>query len=157
MFKFILFICDINQLLSFLIEFSPFTYLKVLCLFTHVGHLLILNIHWTWLVISKWFYINISTLNLNFYFWMKLYLISKGLFFENPLSFSFKKEQQKHKALEFKVSFFKKKKSNRIILCVCKMLANVCEPNTQLGRVYALSPCRLPLFLWSENPNAVWN
>lgn len=37
---------------------------------------------------------------------MKLYLISKGLFFENPLSFGFKKEQQKHKALEFKVSFF---------------------------------------------------
>lgn len=45
MFKFILFICDINQLLSFLIECSPFIYLKVLCLFTHMGHLLILNIH----------------------------------------------------------------------------------------------------------------
>lgn len=68
MFKFILFTSDINELLSFLIEFSPFIYLKVLCLFTYMEHLLILNIHSRWLVISKWFYINISTLNLNFYF-----------------------------------------------------------------------------------------
>lgn len=45
MFKFILFICDINQLLSFLIEFSPFIFLKVFCLFTYMGHLLIFNIH----------------------------------------------------------------------------------------------------------------
>lgn len=35
MFKFILFICDINQLLSFLIEFSPFIYLKVLFIHIH--------------------------------------------------------------------------------------------------------------------------
>lgn len=153
---FILFICFINRLIFFVIGLPPFICLKVLLSFKFIYiHRTCINMHWTWLDISKWFYVEYQYIEPVFLFLKEAICIScqKAILLRIPCYHLVKKNKKTAMVLEFKSSFLW---NNRLIICVFKILANVCELSVaQLGQVHSTFLCEFPHFPWNEIFNAV--
>lgn len=138
--------------MDFLLLFA-LKYYYPLSLFIYTEHVLICIEH-DWISVNGSM-LNISTLNLYFYFWRKLYVfhVKRLSFLRIPCYHLVKKNKKTAMVLEFKSSFLW---NNRLIICVFKILANVCELSVaQLGQVHSTFLCEFPHFPWNEIFNAV--